>query len=64
MTECKHPFDALYVAKNATEKKVDEDFINVCYYFSCGRCKKDLTITHAKIIGGVDAFIDRARGQA
>jgi hypothetical protein len=61
--KCKHPFDSLYVAKNATEKTIDEDFTTVRYYFFCQKCGKDITMAYTKMNGGVDAFIDRARGQ-
>jgi hypothetical protein len=62
--KCKHPFESLYVQKNAVEIEIDQDFAQVRYHFICEKCGKELTMAYTKLVGGVDAFIDRARGNA
>ena len=56
---CKHPFSALIVEKQQTVTVVDRDFEHVDYHLKCVRCKKYLTLTHARMIGGVGAFLKR-----
>jgi hypothetical protein len=51
----------LYVQKNAVEIEIDQDFAQVRYHFICKKCGKELTTAYTKLVGGVDAFIDRAR---
>lgn len=57
--KCSHPFDSLFVAKDATQVEADLNFYNITYHFHCQKCGKDLDKTYAKMIGGVDAFMKR-----
>lgn len=57
--KCKHPFKALYVQKEQTEKYEDEDFMLVNYHFFCSLCHEQLTHKHVRLIGGVEAFLSK-----
>ena len=59
--KCKHPVDSLIVDKDATIKNIDEDFDEITYHFICIECDKKVNVGYAKMIGGVDAFIERGR---
>lgn len=59
--KCKHPFEFLQVAKDATETPIDEDFTKISYHFYCSKCNKEVTTSYAKMVGGVDAFIERGK---
>jgi hypothetical protein len=59
--KCNHPADRLIVEKDATIKNIDEDFDAIDYHFICIDCDKKVKIGYAKMIGGVDAFIERGR---
>lgn len=56
---CKHPAAFLGVASDATTEGHDEDFEIVVYHLLCRRCGEDVEIRYAKVIGGVDAFMER-----
>lgn len=58
--KCKHPFYALAVEKEVTEEIKDRDFIHVDYHLLCQICNERLTLKHARFLGGVDAFVNRA----
>jgi len=57
--KCSHPFDRLCVEKEHSEVTVDKDFSEITYHLHCRKCGTNLPLTHAKIIGGVDAFLAR-----
>jgi hypothetical protein len=59
--KCSHPANSLIVEKDATIKNIDEDFDAVDYHFICTKCGENVTVGYAKMIGGVDAFIERGR---
>ena len=59
--KCSHPADRLVVEKDATVTNHDEDFDFVDYHFICTICGEKVTVGYAKMIGGVDAFIERGR---
>jgi hypothetical protein len=59
--KCKHPADWLIVEKNQTVKPYDEDFEDVTIHLRCVKCSEKINISYAKMIGGVDAFIERGR---
>ena len=59
--KCSHPASHLAVEKEHTVKSFNEDFEYVEYHFFCMKCDKPITIGYAKLIGGVDAFIERGR---
>ena len=59
---CKHKFSNLAVFKESTEvddKEHPESFKVVTYHLFCQSCGKELDLSHAKMIGGVDAFLKR-----
>lgn len=58
---CRHPFNALFVAKEATEVQMDEDFNKVTYHLYCSKCGEALPMSHAKLIGGVAEFMARRK---
>ena len=58
---CNHPFKRLAVEMEATEKPIDDDFTEITYYIVCRKCSEVLLLKHAKLIGGVDAFMERGR---
>jgi hypothetical protein len=47
--------------KNQTVKPYDEDFEDVTIHLRCVKCSEKINISYAKMIGGVDAFIERGR---
>ena len=57
--KCKHPAEYLMVAKEQTVEQFDADYDHITYHFTCYKCNKPVTIKHAKMIGGVDAFLKR-----
>lgn len=57
--KCKHPFDALAVEKEQTVGTIDNDFESVDYHLYCQKCGEKLMISHARMIGGVKAFLER-----
>jgi len=57
--QCKHPAKDLYVQREATTEKRDEDFNIVTYHMYCGVCNKHINISHAQMIGGVEGFLKR-----
>jgi len=57
--KCQHPAERLYVNKDATIKKKDDDFNIVTYHLHCGKCGKNVDIIYAQMIGGVDEFLKR-----
>ncbi len=59
--KCKHPANYLVVEKDQTITPHDEDFDYVDYHFICMKCNKPVTIGYAKMVGGVEAFIERGR---
>lgn len=61
--KCNHPADLLAVQKDQTVTPFDEDFEHIDYHFVCMKCNKPVTIGYAKMIGGVDAFMERARNK-
>jgi hypothetical protein len=59
--KCVHPADQLVVEKDQTVTPYDEDFEHIECHFICMKCNKPVTIGYAKMIGGVDTFIERGR---
>ncbi len=59
--KCKHPAGSLIVEKDSTIKNIDEDFDAIDYHFICTKCGENVTIGYAKMIGGVEAFMERGR---
>jgi hypothetical protein len=57
--KCNHPADYLVVEKDHTVVNYDEDFDYIDYHFICIKCHKPVTIGYAKMVGGVEAFIER-----
>ena len=57
--KCKHPAAWLRVEREATEASIDHDFTLVTYYLVCGNCGESVKVEHAKLIGGVEAFLAR-----
>jgi len=58
---CNHPANRLLVKKELTSEKKDADFNIVTYHLFCNRCMKDVDITYAQMIGGVDEFLKRGK---
>lgn len=56
---CTHPFDRLGVEEHATSEIKDEDFEHITYHLICRKCNKRLPLKYTKLIGGVEAFLDR-----
>ena len=61
LLKCQHPAKWLAVAKEATEKQHDEDFNIVTYHLFCRKCGEQINLTHAKMVGGVEAYIERGK---
>ncbi len=62
---CKHPFHRLGVLGEAVVKPIDADFESVTYRLICRHCgAEDLELAYARMIGGVDAFLERGRKQS
>ena len=59
--KCSHPANSLVVEKDQTVVNHDEDFDYIDYHFICTKCNKPVKIGYAKMVGGVDAFIERGR---
>ncbi len=59
--KCRHPANSLVVDKDATVKNIDEDFDEITYHLFCTDCNEKVEVGYAKMIGGVDAFIERGR---
>lgn len=59
--KCEHPFSALQTQKEQTVTVIDEDFEQVDYHFKCVKCGEFIIKSHARTIGGVDAFMERGR---
>lgn len=60
--KCKHPASALFPKKDHTEtpsKEYPEYFTEVTFYAYCIRCGEPVTLSYAKMIGGVDGFLER-----
>jgi len=53
--------DDLYVAKDATEEKIDDDFIHITYHLYCIECGKHHDIKYAHMIGGANEFLKREK---
>jgi hypothetical protein len=51
----------LAVEKDATVKNIDKDFDQVTYHLICLICDEDVKVKYAKMIGGVNEFIERGR---
>jgi len=62
--KCEHPFWALQVEKEQTVVVAGEDFEHVDYHFRCAKCGEMLIKKHAKLIGGVSAFMERGMKSA
>ena len=62
--DCKHPASALAVKKDSSSKPLDVDFMQITHHLYCKRCNKEIDLSYAKLNGGVDAFLSRARKQA
>lgn len=60
--KCKHPARWLGVQRDETREPIDADFERVVYHLCCRQCGEEVTLSYAKMIGGVDAFM--ARGLA
>ena len=58
--KCNHPANSLVVYKDATVENIDEDFNKVTYHLQCS-CGEMVDIKYAKMIGGVDGFMERGR---
>lgn len=59
--KCKHPFTSLAVNCAETREVLDADFERVTYNLYCLACQTALHLTHAELIGGTEAFIQRGR---
>lgn len=59
--KCSHPFSRVYVADEHTVEPKDADFEHVHYHLFCQKCGERLTLSHAKMIGGVKAFLARSK---
>ena len=59
--KCKHPANMLMVEKDSTIKNIDEDFDEITHHLICLKCDETVKIKYAKMIGGVDAFMERGR---
>ncbi len=57
--KCKHPFAKLVVKKDLTINLIDNDFEHITYHLHCTHCDTNLDIKYARLIGGVDAFLNR-----
>lgn len=57
--KCAHPARALIVKTDSTEARIDDDFTEVTYNLLCAKCRKQVTISYAKMHGGLDAFLKR-----
>ena len=63
---CGHKAKHLHVRDGMTEapsKDYPRDFIDVNIKLYCTSCGKDVDIKYAKLIGGVDAFLERGRSK-
>jgi hypothetical protein len=58
---CKHPFAHLFVRGPEEVVSRDEDFETVVYKFTCSKCGKDLDTQYLRLLGGVEAFMQRGR---
>lgn len=59
---CKHPARFLAVSREHDEelsRECPSDYTKVTYHLFCQRCDAAVTITHAKVIGGVPAMLER-----
>ncbi len=56
---CTHPLKYLAVQKESSEVKLDEDFSKVTHHLRCTKCSKDVSISFAKLNGGVTEFLNR-----
>lgn len=59
--KCNHPADWLMVEKDQTVEPLDDDFESITFHLRCIKCNEKVDINYAKMIGGVDAFIERGR---
>lgn len=59
LLKCKHPFWAIAVEKQHTTEIKDSDFEYVDYHLLCRKCSERLTLSHAKLIDGVDGYLSR-----
>ena len=57
MLKCKHPFSQLQVEDDSTKERVDDDFTRVIHHLRCGKCRKSLDLSYAKLTHGVRAFL-------
>jgi hypothetical protein len=49
------------VEKDQTVEPLDDDFESITFHLRCIKCSEKVDINYAKMIGGVDAFIERGR---
>lgn len=56
---CTHPFKSLIVQKDATQVKTNEYLDTVIYYFYCEDCDQEMHISHLKIRGDFDSWLDK-----
>ena len=59
--KCNHPANWLMVEKDQTVESLDDDFESITFHLRCIKCSEKVDINYAKMIGGVDAFIERGR---
>ena len=57
--KCSHPFNRLGVKKEHTVEIMDVEFNKVTYHLFCRKCGADLPLSHAKLVGGVEAFLTK-----
>ena len=58
--KCKHPARLLGVQAAETVEPAKGEFQKVTYHLYCCRCGEKVRISYAKLIGGVDKFLDNA----
>jgi hypothetical protein len=56
---CKHPAHLLAVQSPETTERKNADFDVVTYHLVCRRCRTPVPVTYARMIGGVEAFLER-----
>ncbi len=62
---CKHPAYWLRWDESVSTEvtPIDEDFEGHTMKCHCDKCGKDVTLSFARLIGGVDGFMQRGRGR-
>lgn len=58
---CGHKAEYLVVSKDHSTVQVDADWAKITYHLHCTNCGKDVDIGHSKMIGGIEAYMQRGR---